>query len=52
MSESVGRDAPGASDIAVGARPATKRAVRVDTHLCLLFYCQYEILCKGTEWRK
>ena len=32
MSESVGRDAPGASDKAVGARPATKRAVRIDTH--------------------
>ena len=36
MSESVGRDAPGASDKADGARPATKRAVRIDTHHCLL----------------
>ena len=35
MSESVGRDAPVASDIAVGARPATRRAVRIDRHHCL-----------------
>ena len=30
MSESVGRDAPGASNKEAGARPATKRAVFID----------------------
>ena len=50
MSESVGRDAPGASDKAVGARPATKRAVRADRHQQLPVYSQNEDPCKGTEW--
>ena len=51
MSESVGRDARGASDKAVGARPATKRAVRADRHQQLPVYSQNEDPCKGTEWR-
>ena len=51
MSRSVGRDSPGASDEAVGVRPATRRVVRIDTHHCLFDSCQYEILCKGTEWK-
>lgn len=47
MSRSVGRDVPGASDEAVGVRPATERAVRADMHQQLPVYSQNEDLCKG-----
>ena len=47
MSRSVGRDSPGASEKAVGARPATERAVRADMHQQLQVYSQNEDLCKG-----
>jgi len=50
MSVSADRDAPGASDKAVGTGPATDRSVRIDTRHCLFLSCQYGFFWEGTEW--
>ncbi len=51
MSESVGCDAPVASDEVVGTRLAAESAVRIDRLQRLPVYSQNEDSYKGTGWK-